>query len=85
MTKSATCILDIKPMSLVVDLTSEEVKQIKQITHVDDYSAAVSLAAREYLRMTRLRELKAVSGVVEFCDVSQQLEALELDEIDFPR
>ena len=72
-------------MSLVVDLTSEEVKQIKQITHVDDDAAAVSLAAREYLRMTRLRELKAVSGAVEFCDVSQQLESLELDEMDFPR
>lgn len=72
-------------MRLVVDLTSEEVKQIKKITHVDDGVAAVSLAAREDLRMTRLRELKSVSGVVEFCDVSQQWESLELDEMDFPR
>ena len=47
--------------------------------------ATQALAAREYLRMSRLRELKAVSALVDFCDVSQQLETLELDEMDFPR
>ena len=68
MTESTPCILDNEPMSLVVDLTSEELKQIKQFTHIDDDAAAVSLAAREYLRMIRLRVLKAVSGIVEFCE-----------------
>ncbi|MBC7964839.1 MAG: hypothetical protein H7Z17_02845 [Fuerstia sp.] len=72
-------------MSLTVNLTSEEVAQIRQITHVHDDSAAVTKAAREYLRLSKLLELKAISGSVDFEDVSAQLEWLELDEIDFPK
>ena len=72
-------------MSLTVNLTSEEVAQIRQITHVQDDAAAVTKAAREYLRLSKLRELKAVSGSVDFEDVSAQMESLELDEIDFPK
>lgn len=49
-----------------------------------DDTAAVTKAVREYLRLTRLRELKAVSGKVDFADESPQLESLELGEIDFP-
>ena len=71
-------------MSLTVDLTNEEVVQIKQITQVTDDSAAVTKAAREYLRMSRLRELKAVSGKVDYEDMSQLLESQELGETDFP-
>ncbi len=72
-------------MSLTVNLTSEEVAQIRQITHVHDDAAAVTTAAREYLRWSKLRELKAVSGSVDFENVSAQLDSLELDEIDFPK
>ena len=72
-------------MSLTVNLTSEEVAQILQITQVHDDSAAVTIAAREYLRLSKLRELKAISGSVDFEDVSAQMESLELDEIDFPK
>lgn len=72
-------------MSLTVDLTSEEVAQIKEITQVQDDTAAVTKAVREYLRLSRLRELKAVSGKVDYADESPQLESLELGEIGFPK
>jgi hypothetical protein len=72
-------------MSLTVDLTSDEVDQIKQITRVEDDAAAVTKAAREYLRLSRLRELKMISGKVDYEDNSEQLESLELSEIGFPR
>lgn len=72
-------------MSLTVDLTSDEVAQIKKITRLQDDAAAVTKAAREYLRLSRLRELKAVSGKVDFDDESAQLESLELGEGGLPR
>jgi hypothetical protein len=72
-------------MSLTLDLTSDEVTEIKRITRLQDDAAAVTKAAREYLRLTRLRELKAVSGKVDFDDQSTQLESLELSEIGFPK
>jgi hypothetical protein len=72
-------------MSLTVDLTSDEVDQIKRITRVEDDAAAVTKAAREYLRLSRLRELKAISGKVDYDDNSTQLESLELDEMGFPQ
>jgi hypothetical protein len=72
-------------MSFTVDLTSDEVAQIKEITRLQDDTAAVTKAAREYLRLSRLRELKAVSGKVDYDDQSPQLESLELDEIRFPK
>jgi hypothetical protein len=55
-------------MSVTVDLTSEEVAQIKQITRMQDDAAAVAEAAREYLRLIRLRERNAVSGKVRYED-----------------
>jgi len=64
-------------MSLTVDLTSEEVAQLKEITHMQDDAAAVTKAAREYLRLSQLRELKAVSGKVDYDDRSFHLERLE--------
>lgn len=47
-------------------LSSEELAQIKQITQLDSDSEAVSRAAREFLRLFRLRQLKSVSGQVEY-------------------
>jgi hypothetical protein len=72
-------------MSITVTLSSEEVAQIRQITQLDSDSEAVSRAAREFLRLTRLRQLKSVSGQVEFDENWKQLESLELEEIGFPR
>jgi hypothetical protein len=72
-------------MSVAVNLTSDEIAQIRQLTKLDDDSQAVSRAAREFLRLCRLRELKAVSGKVDFDDNWEELESLELDETPFPQ
>ena len=44
---------------------------------------AATKATREFLRLTRLRELKAASGKVEFDANWQRLEELELHECGY--
>jgi len=82
-------------MSITVELTSQEIDQLKQITRLNSDSEAVSKAVREFLRLRRLCELKSVSGRVEFEDNWQALETfednwqaletLELGETQFPQ
>jgi hypothetical protein len=69
-------------MSVTVDLSSDELSQIKRLTELDNESDAVTKAAREFLPVTQLRELKAVSGKVDYEDVGAAMEALELRERD---
>lgn len=71
-------------MSLTVSLslTTEEVAQIRKITCLQDDAAAVAKAAKEYLRINHLRELKSATGKVEYEDVSVRLESLEMSEND---
>jgi len=69
-------------MSVTVNLNSDELAQIKRLTELDNESDAVTKAAREFLRVTQLRELKAASGKVDYQDVGEALEALELRERD---
>jgi Arc/MetJ family transcription regulator len=72
-------------MSITIDLTNQELTDIKQITKLEDDAEAVGKAVREFLRLSRLRDLKAVSGKVEWDDTWQELEALELSETNFPQ
>jgi hypothetical protein len=72
-------------MSITVELSSEEIAQITSLTKLTDGAEAVARAAREFLRVCRLRELGALSGQVEFELDWERLEALELSEVDFPR
>ena len=65
-------------MSVTVNLSSDELAQIKRLTELDDASDAVTKAAREFLRVTQLRELKAASGKVDYQDVGAAMETLEL-------
>lgn len=67
-------------MSITIELTSQEIAQIKQITQLHGDSEAVIQAVREFLRVSRLRELKVASGKLDFEDRSASLEALELDK-----
>jgi Arc/MetJ family transcription regulator len=67
-------------MSVTVNLTPEEVAQIKRATEVDDEKEAVTRAIREFLRVANLRELKAASGKVDYTGVEEQMETLELRE-----
>ena len=67
-------------MSVTINLGSDEVDQIKRFTQLQNETEAVAKAAREFLRMTQLRELKAVAGKVDYCDAGDELEAMELGE-----
>lgn len=72
-------------MSVTVELTSEEIAQMTRLTNLSDGAEAVAQAAREFLRIRRLRELSAMSGHVDYDGDWQRLESLELAEADFPR
>ena len=61
-------------MSLNIDMTAQEIALLKQIIQLDNDAEAVTKAAREFLRLSRLRELKAVSGRVDFENNWQELE-----------
>jgi hypothetical protein len=67
-------------MSVTVNLSSEEGAQIKRFTDLDNEDEAVAKAAREFLRVIQLRELKGASGNVDYEDVGSHMEALELRE-----
>jgi len=58
---------------------------LKQITRLENDAEAVTKAAREFLRLSRLRELKAVSGKVDFENNWQELEEREMGESGFPQ
>jgi Arc/MetJ family transcription regulator len=67
-------------MNVTVNLSADEVVQIKRATEVDDEKEAVAKAVREFLRVAALRELKAASGKVDYVGVEEEMEALELRE-----
>ena len=67
-------------MSVTVNLSSDEVAQIKRFTDIDNENDAVTKAAREFLRVVKLRELKAASGNVDYQDAGEAMETLELRE-----
>ena len=72
-------------MSINIEMTPQEIAALKQLTKLDNDAEAVTQAAREFIRLRRLRELKAISGQVEFDANWQELEELELNEAEFPR
>lgn len=72
-------------MSINIEMPAQDIAALKQITKVDNAADAVIQAAREFLRLRRLRELKAVSGKVDVEDNWHELEDLELAESDFPK
>jgi hypothetical protein len=67
-------------MSVTVNLSSDEVAQIKRFTDLENENDAVTKAAREFLRLIQLRELKAASGNVDYQEVGEAMETLELRE-----
>jgi hypothetical protein len=72
-------------VSIAVDMTPQEIAALKQFKKLEDDGEAVAKGAREFLRIARLRELKAVSGKVEYDLNWQELEERELPECGFPR
>ncbi|HBI43701.1 MAG TPA: hypothetical protein DDY78_12750 [Planctomycetales bacterium] len=72
-------------MSITIEMSAPEIAALKQLTRLDNDAEAVITAAREFLRLSRLRELKVASGNVEFEANWQELETLELNDSAFPR
>jgi hypothetical protein len=72
-------------MSISIELPAPELAILKQITKLDNDAEAVVCATREYVRISRLRELKAASGKVEFDSDWKKLEELELTEAGLPQ
>lgn len=72
-------------MSIRIELPDQEIAALRHLTKTDSDSDAVVRAAREFLRLARLRELKAASGKVDFDPDWQKWEDLELGETDLPR
>ena len=77
---TATKLRTITVMSITVNLSLDEVAEIKRLTRLDNENEAVAKAAREFLRVVQLQELKAVSGRLDYREVGEDLEALELRE-----
>lgn len=72
-------------MILNIEMTAQEIALLKRITQLDNDAEAVTKAAREFLRLSRLRELKAVSGKVDLENNGQELEERELGASGFPQ
>ena len=53
-------------MSITIEMPDQEITEIKHLTQLENDAEVIIQAAREYLRLSRLRELKAASGRVEF-------------------
>jgi hypothetical protein len=71
-------------VSIQIEFPPQLLAAIRQLTNSQNDSEAIEKAAREYLRITRLRELKNASGMVDFDLDWQQLEALESQEPGLP-
>lgn len=73
-----------RTVSITIEMAAQEIAAIKQLTRLDNDAEAIMQAAREFVRLIRLRELKAASGKVEFESHWQELEDLEMNESAFP-
>ena len=67
-------------MSTVVELTEQEIAELKAVTKADDVSSAIRTATTEYVRYVRRMQLKESSGRVEMLDNWREQEAAELRE-----
>jgi hypothetical protein len=67
-------------VSTVVELTEEEIAELKTVTKADDVGSAIRTAMTEYIRYVRRMQLKELSGRVEMLDNWRELEAAELRE-----
>jgi hypothetical protein len=65
-------------VSTVIELTDQELAELKAFTKQSDTTAAIRSAMSEYLRLARRMELKASSGKIVMDDNWQALEDAEL-------
>ena len=69
-------------MSTLIELTEQEVAELKSLTRETDSVAAVRCAMTEYIRFARRMRLKELSGAVQMADNWESLEQAELREQD---
>ncbi len=68
-------------MNLALDLTDQELAEIRERTSAMDNADAVSRAAREFLRNCRSRELTEMAGELDYDeDAWRELDAAELSQ-----
>ncbi len=72
-------------MRITIEMPAQEIAALKRITRLEDDAEAIIQAAREFLRLGRLRELKAASGKVDFELDWQELENIELADSPIPQ
>lgn len=71
-------------MNLAINLTEQELVEIRQWTRMSDAADAVSLAAREYLRSRRASELTTMAGELEYDETAwRDLDEAELTQDKF--
>ncbi|MCY2994968.1 MAG: hypothetical protein NTY19_44970 [Planctomycetota bacterium] len=67
-------------MTTIIDLTDQELAELKTLTNQADAASAVRCATTEYLRFARRKRLQELSGRVEMEENWTVLEAAELKE-----
>ncbi|HEY2415702.1 MAG TPA: hypothetical protein VGI40_25915 [Pirellulaceae bacterium] len=69
-------------MPTIIDLSEQEIAELKAFTKEAEPTAAVRSAMTEYLRLARRLQLKSLSGQVTMDDNWKALEAAELRKSD---
>jgi hypothetical protein len=72
-------------MTTTVNLTEEEVAELRAATNLNDVGEALRTALREYVRFTQRQALMTLSGRVEMQENWQELEESELKAADESR
>lgn len=68
-------------MNLAVSLTEHELAELRERTSQTDCADAVTLAAREYLRICRSRELATMAGQLDYDENAwRQMDQVEMNE-----
>ena len=67
-------------MTATIQLTDEEIKDLCDLTRVDNAEGAVRSALDEYRRYARRMRLKELSGQITMKENWRELEAAETDE-----
>jgi hypothetical protein len=65
-------------MATTVDLTHQEIEDLKTLTNETDPAEAVRAATREFIRYARRMRLKELSGRVEMQETWRELEQSEV-------
>ena len=66
-------------MTATINLSDDEVKDLRDLTRISDVAGALRCALEEYRRYARRMRLKELSGQIAMDDNWRSLEAAEMD------